>query len=55
MKINEEKPRRGSFVISLEGKDKPILELLGLVRPFPTLKALDMDEVVEDVLTAASE
>ena len=53
--INEEKPRKGSFVISMEGKDKPILEMLGLIRPFPSLKALNIDEVVEDVLTAASE
>ena len=55
VRINEEKPRKGAFVISMEGKDKPILEMLGLIRPFPTLKALDMDEVVEDVLTAVSE
>ena len=55
VKINEDKPRKGAFVISMEGKDKPILEMLGLIRPFPSLKALDIDEVVEDVLTAASE
>ena len=35
--INEEKPRRGSFVISVEGKNAPVVELLGLVRPFQKL------------------
>ena len=29
----------------LEGKDEPILELLGMKRPFAALKALDMDDI----------
>jgi hypothetical protein len=29
----------------------PLLELLGLVRPFPELKALDMDKVIADIVT----
>jgi hypothetical protein len=31
---------------------KPVVELLEMKRPFPALKALDMDEIVEKVLAA---
>ena len=48
--INAEKPRKGSFVISHEGK--VLLELLDMPRPFTKLKALDMDDVIADVLNA---
>lgn len=54
VKVNETKPRKGAFVVSMEGTEAPIVELLGLVRPFPKLRALDMDKVVEDVFTAAA-
>ena len=43
---------KGNFVVRVDGKDDPIVELLGLTRPFPPLKALDMDDVCEQVLTA---
>ena len=50
MIVNEEKPGRGNFVVNVNGT--PVLELLALKRPFPPLKALDMDEVVAQVLKA---
>ena len=52
MKINEEKPGKGNFVVRVSGKEEPIVELLGLKRPFPALKALNMDEICEKVLAA---
>jgi hypothetical protein len=32
--------------------ENPIVELLGLKRPFPPLKALDMEDVCKKVLAA---
>ena len=52
--INETKPGKGNFVISVGG-DNNIIELVGLKRPFPPLKALDMDDVIEQVLKAIEE
>lgn len=48
--VNAEKPGRGNFVVRVHGK--PVVELLAMKRPFPPLKALDMDEVAEKVLKA---
>lgn len=48
--VNEEKPRKGAFVVTVSGVKDPIVELLDLKRPFAPLKALDMDEVVQNVL-----
>jgi hypothetical protein len=39
-------------VVKIEGTDAPIVELLGLKRPFPPLKALDMDDISSKVLEA---
>ena len=49
--INNEKPRKGAFVITVKGKK--IIELLDMARPFTKLKALDMDEVIANVIKAA--
>lgn len=51
MEINKEKPGRGNFIIKV-GDDKTVINLQGLKRPFKPLKALDMDEVIENVLEA---
>lgn len=48
--INQERPGKGNFVIRITGMEKPVLELKAMKRPFPPLKALDMDEVVKQVL-----
>jgi translation initiation factor 1 (eIF-1/SUI1) len=48
--INEDKPRKGAFVVTVSGVKEPIVELLDLKRPFGPLKALDMEEVVQNVL-----
>jgi len=56
--INAEKPGKGNFVIRVEGRDEPVIELLGMKRPFKALKDLDFDEVgkqVLDALTAGDE
>jgi len=45
-------PGRGNFVVRVTGKEEPIVELLALKRPFPPLKALDMDDVCDKVLAA---
>ena len=47
---NKEKPRKGAFVVTVGGKT--VLELLDMKRPFPALKALDMEDVAKDVLAA---
>ena len=48
--INAEKPRKGAFVVTVG--DAVVLELLDMKRPFPALKALDMDEVAKDTIAA---
>ena len=48
--VNKEKPRKGAFVVTVGGKT--VLELLDMKRPFPALKALDMEDVAKDVLAA---
>lgn len=50
--INEDKPRRGAFVISVAGRNEPIVELLGLTRPFTKLRELDLDETVQNIVAA---
>ena len=45
-------PGRGNFVVRVSGVDEPVVELLAMKRPFPPLKALDMDEISEKVLKA---
>lgn len=39
-------------MVKVAGVDEPIVELLAMKRPFPALKALDMDEVSSQVLAA---
>ena len=50
VEVNKEKPRKGAFVVTVGGKT--VLELLDMKRPFPALKALDMEDVPKDVLAA---
>ena len=50
--INGEKPRKGTFELKVEGSDTPILSLVGMARPFPALKALDIDDVINTVVDA---
>jgi hypothetical protein len=38
--------------VTIEGIDEPIVSLLGMNRPFPALKALDMDEINQKILKA---
>jgi hypothetical protein len=52
VEINKEKPGRGNFVVTIKGVDGPIVSLLGMKRPFPALKALDMDEINGKILEA---
>lgn len=47
--INAEKPRKGSFVVTLPG-GKKIIELLDMPRPFAKLKAMDVEEVTRAAL-----
>ena len=47
VEVNKEKPRKGAFVVSVG--DTKVVELLDMKRPFPALKALDMDDVAADV------
>lgn len=50
--INKDKPGKGNFIVKVSGVDEPIVELKAMKRPFPALKQLDMDEIVEKVLAA---
>jgi len=52
VEVNKEKPGKGNFVVTIEGIDEPIVSLLGMIRPFPALKALDMDEIYKNILIA---
>jgi len=52
VEVNPEKPGRGNFVVRVSGVEEPVIELLGLKRPFPPLKALDMDDVNQQVIDA---
>ena len=48
--VNEEKPRKGCFEVTVNGETA--LSLLDMPRPFGKLKALDMDKVGADVVAA---
>ena len=48
VKINEEKPRKGAFVV--KAGDTVVTELLDMPRPFAKLKQLDMETVAADVV-----
>lgn len=50
MSVNPEKPAKGSFVVTVDGAE--VLALRDMKRPFPPLKALDMDDVAKDTLAA---
>ena len=34
------------FVVKIEGREEPLVELLDLPRPFTKLKALDIDSII---------
>ena len=55
MEINKEKPSKGNFVVRVEGKEEPVLELLGMKRPFKDLKALEMEDIGKMVIEALDE
>jgi hypothetical protein len=48
--INAEKPRKGCFEVKVG--DEIVLSLLNMARPFPALKALDMEAEGKKVLDA---
>lgn len=48
--INSEKPRKGSFVVTVDGINNPVIEMLGLVRPFTKLRELDIVSVINQHL-----
>ncbi|RID50644.1 hypothetical protein BRARA_H01356 [Brassica rapa] len=47
--LNPENPRRGCFEIREEG-GQTFITLLEMKRPFAPMKALDMEEVIEDII-----
>ncbi|XP_019088887.1 PREDICTED: selenoprotein H-like [Camelina sativa] len=47
--LNPEKPRRGCFEIRKEGGET-FISLLEMKRPFAPMKALDMEQVIEDII-----
>lgn len=48
--VNQEKPGKGNFVVTVG--ETVVVELRGMKRPFKPLKALDMDDVGQQVLDA---
>lgn len=55
VEINKEKPGKGNFIVTVtvgEDETQTIVDLQGLKRPFPALKALDMDEVIGNLVEA---
>ena len=57
VEINKDKPStKGNFVVRVEGREEPILELLGMTRPFKALKDLgDMEEIGKLIIAALDE
>ena len=51
--INPVKPGRGNFVVRVRGE--PVVELLAMTRPFTPLKALDIDEISQQILSRVNE
>jgi hypothetical protein len=49
--INAEKPRKGSFVVTVVGESKPAIELLELKRPFQKLRDIDLQAAVDAILS----
>ncbi|KAL0726573.1 hypothetical protein Bca4012_022666 [Brassica carinata] len=47
--LNPDKPRRGCFEIREEGGET-FISLLEMKRPFAPMKALNMEEVIEDII-----
>ncbi|KAK9280009.1 hypothetical protein L1049_013694 [Liquidambar formosana] len=47
--VNPDKPRRGCFEIREEGGEK-FISLLDMKRPFSAMKALDMAQVISDII-----
>jgi hypothetical protein len=47
--INGAKPRKGAFVVTVDGTSEPVLEMLGLARPFTKLKETDFEAVGEAI------
>jgi len=50
--VNAEKPRKGAFVVRVG--DEAIVELTDMKRPFPALKALDIDDLAQQTINALS-
>lgn len=48
--INESKPRKGSFVVTVKGEETPIIELLDMARPFKKLRELDIDAILAEFI-----
>ena len=46
--LNGERPRKGAFVVSLNGKI--MCELLNMPRPFTALKSMDLDALADTIL-----
>ena len=51
MSVNLAKPRKGAFVVKTA--KSTVVELLNMPRPFPKLKALDMDAVARQAADTA--
>jgi hypothetical protein len=49
--VNGTKPRKGSFVVTLDGNDR-IVELLDMVRPFQPLKDLNIEDIVSTIVSS---
>ncbi len=44
--VNSDKPRKGCFVVNVEGSPSPAVELLSMPRPFKELRELDLDALI---------
>lgn len=48
--VNAEKPGKGNFIVRVDGVEEPVVNLVGMKRPFTSMKELDMGEVVTKIL-----
>ena len=48
--INATKPRKGSFVVTVDEDTKPAIQLLDLQRPFKKLREFDLDGAITSII-----
>lgn len=48
----DSKPKKGTFIMHVEGRKEPVVNIGPIPRPFTLLRNLDVDKVVESIVSA---